>query len=80
MSVQFGRWNLDGKPLDPDYLENVKSVIAQYGPDGGASYTKADIGILEISGKRRLSGVGSFGPVSSLSRSTICRKPPLSVP
>lgn len=46
MSVQFGRWNLDGKPLDPDYLENVKSVIAQYGPDGGASYTKADIGIL----------------------------------
>jgi asparagine synthase (glutamine-hydrolysing) len=46
MSVQFGRWNLDGKPLDPDYLENLKLVIAPYGPDGGSSYTKADIGIL----------------------------------
>ena len=33
-----------------------------------------------MTGARRLSGVGSFGPFSSLSRSTICRKPPLSVP
>jgi hypothetical protein len=41
---------------------------------------KADIGIREISGKRRLSGVGSFGPLISLSRSTICNTPPLSVP
>jgi len=40
----------------------------------------ADIGIRDISGKRRFSGVGSFGPLSSLSRSTIWRKPPLSVP
>ena len=41
---------------------------------------KADIAIREISGSRRLSGVGSFGPLMSFSRSTICKKPPLLVP
>jgi len=46
MSVQFGRWNTDGKPVDRDYFEKVKPVIAPYGPDDGGSYTKADINIL----------------------------------
>ena len=46
MSVQFGRWNTDGKPVDRDYLEKVKAVIAPYGPDDGASYTTAAISIL----------------------------------
>ncbi len=46
MSVQFGRWNVDGKPLDRDYLENVKLVIAPYGPDDGDSCTKPGISIL----------------------------------
>src|SRR5882762_7930971 len=46
MSVQFGRWNLDGKPLDRDYLEKVKPVIAPYGPDDGGSYAKTNISIL----------------------------------
>ncbi len=32
MSVQFGRWNIDGKPVDRNYLEKVKPVIAPYGP------------------------------------------------
>ena len=40
----------------------------------------ADIASRAISGIRRLSAVGSFGPLSSFSRSTICRKPPLLVP
>ena len=31
-------------------------------------------------GARRFSGVGSFGPFSSFSRSTICSTPPLLVP
>ena len=31
MSVQFGRWNADGNPVDRDYLEKVKPVIAPYG-------------------------------------------------
>jgi hypothetical protein len=40
----------------------------------------ADIASRDISGARRLSTVGSLGPLSSFSRSTICRKPPLLVP
>ncbi len=46
MSVQFGRWNFDGKPVDRDYLEKAKASIAPYGPDGGGSYSKANINIL----------------------------------
>ena len=34
----------------------------------------------ETSGAIRLAGVGSFGPLSSFSRSTICSTPPLLVP
>ena len=46
MSVQFGRWNTDGKPADRDYLEKVLPVIAPFGPDDGGSYTNADISIV----------------------------------
>jgi asparagine synthase (glutamine-hydrolysing) len=46
MSVQFGRWNFDGKPVQWDYLEKVKSVIAPYGPDDNGSYAKTSINIL----------------------------------
>ena len=46
MSVQFGRWNLDGKPVDPAYLEKVRGAVARYGPDDEGSYTKQDIAVL----------------------------------
>ncbi len=46
MSVQFGRWNLDRKPVDRDYLEKVTRVIAPYGPDDCGSYTETGISIL----------------------------------
>lgn len=46
MSVQFGRWNLDGKPVDMGYLEKVGATLAQYGPDGGSSYGEKHISIL----------------------------------
>jgi len=46
MSVQFGRWNFDGKPVDRDYLEKVKASIAPYGPDDAGSYLKNDISML----------------------------------
>jgi asparagine synthase (glutamine-hydrolysing) len=46
MSVQFGRWNTDGKSVDRDYLEKVKSIIAPYGPDHGGSHTSAGLSIL----------------------------------
>src|SRR5713101_1495830 len=46
VSVQFGRWNFDGKPVDRDYLEKAKTSIAPYGPDDAASYSKGNICIL----------------------------------
>jgi asparagine synthase (glutamine-hydrolysing) len=46
MSVQFGRWNFDGKPVDRDYLQKVKPLIAPYGPDDSGSYSKENISIL----------------------------------
>jgi len=46
MSVQFGRWNFDGKPVDRDYLEKVSPLIAPYGPDGAGAYSKGNISIL----------------------------------
>jgi|HubBroStandDraft_6_1064221.scaffolds.fasta_scaffold47584_1 asparagine synthase (glutamine-hydrolysing) len=46
MSIQFGRWNFDGKPVELDYLEKVKPVIAPYGPDDSGSYAKTSISIL----------------------------------
>src|SRR5947207_16015798 len=46
MSVQFGRWNFDGKPVDRDYLEKTKVSIAPYGPDDAGSYSTHNISIL----------------------------------
>jgi asparagine synthase (glutamine-hydrolysing) len=46
MSVQFGRWNFDGKPVDRDYLEKVKASLAPYGPDHAGSYSKDNVSIL----------------------------------
>jgi len=46
MSVQFGRWNTDGKPVEPEYLEKVKPVIAPYGFDDSGSYSNTSISIL----------------------------------
>src|SRR6266481_9741526 len=46
MSVQFGKWNFDGRPVDRDYLEKVKASIAPYGPDDSGSYSKGNISIL----------------------------------
>ena len=45
MSVQFGRWNFDGKRVDPSYLERVGAALAPYGPDGGSSYGDKNISI-----------------------------------
>jgi asparagine synthase (glutamine-hydrolysing) len=34
MSVQFGKWNFDGRPIDPACLRKVEDIMAPYGPDG----------------------------------------------
>jgi len=46
MSVQFGRWNLDGKPIDRSYLEKVGATLAPYGPDGDSGYHNKNLSIL----------------------------------
>jgi asparagine synthase (glutamine-hydrolysing) len=46
MSVQFGRWNFDGRPVDRDYLAKVMPVIAPYGPDDSGACSKANLSIL----------------------------------
>jgi asparagine synthase (glutamine-hydrolysing) len=38
MSVQFGRWNLDGNPIEPNYLKSVLTLLAPYAPDGTNSH------------------------------------------
>jgi asparagine synthase (glutamine-hydrolysing) len=45
MSVQFGRWNFDGRPVDGDNLDKTEAVINPYGPDDGGSYSKGDVSI-----------------------------------
>ena len=45
MSVQFGQWNIAGKPVDRAYLEQVQDIVAPYGPDGTNSYLHANVGM-----------------------------------
>ncbi|MCU1300729.1 MAG: hypothetical protein JWQ87_1013 [Candidatus Sulfotelmatobacter sp.] len=46
MSVQFGKCNLDGKPVDPRDLDRVRSVVTPYGPDGEGYLCRENFGIL----------------------------------
>jgi asparagine synthase (glutamine-hydrolysing) len=46
MSVQFGRWNFEGQPPAPDYIEKISATLAPYGPDSNESYSKGGINIL----------------------------------
>ena len=38
MSIQFGTWNLDYKPVSPRYLDKVRSLLASYCGDSSSSY------------------------------------------
>src|ERR1700690_3246276 len=46
MSVQFGRWNFDGQPPAPEYIDKVSAALAPYGPDGDESYSNHGVMIL----------------------------------
>jgi len=46
MSVQFGKCNFDGEPVDPRDLEEVRPALAPYGPDGEDYICKDNFGIL----------------------------------
>jgi asparagine synthase (glutamine-hydrolysing) len=48
MSVQFGRWNTTGEPIDSEYLENVSALLCRYAPDGSRTHreTRGDVAFL----------------------------------
>src|SRR5882724_12329553 len=46
MSVQFGRWNFEGQPPAPDYIEKVNASLTPYGPDSNEAYSKGGVKIL----------------------------------
>src|SRR5712692_5625699 len=46
MSVQFGKCNFDGKPVDRTDLDQVRPVLASYGPDSEGYICKDNLGIL----------------------------------
>lgn len=46
MSVQFGKCNFDGKPVDPHELEEARSMLAPYGPDGEGYLCQDNLGIV----------------------------------
>jgi asparagine synthase (glutamine-hydrolysing) len=46
MSVQFGKCNFDGKPVDAKDLDQVRPVLARYGPDGEGYICEGNFGIL----------------------------------
>lgn len=46
MSVQFGKCNFDGKPVDPEDLAEVRPVLAPYGPDGEGYICKDNLAVL----------------------------------
>jgi asparagine synthase (glutamine-hydrolysing) len=46
MSVQFGKCNLDGKPVDPKDLDRVRPLLASFGPDGEGCTCRDNVGVL----------------------------------
>jgi asparagine synthase (glutamine-hydrolysing) len=46
MSVQFGRWNFDGRTPAPEYVERVNATLAPYGPDSNEAYSTGGVNIL----------------------------------
>jgi asparagine synthase (glutamine-hydrolysing) len=46
MSVQFGRWNFEGQPPAPDFIDKVTATLAPYGPDSNDAYSKGGVKIL----------------------------------
>jgi asparagine synthase (glutamine-hydrolysing) len=45
MSVQFGTWNFDGKPIARNDLEKAYPFLTPYAPDGRGTYEHRDIWI-----------------------------------
>jgi asparagine synthase (glutamine-hydrolysing) len=46
MSVQYGRCNFDGRPVNQEDLDKVRSLLAPYGPDGEGYISKSNYSIV----------------------------------
>jgi asparagine synthase (glutamine-hydrolysing) len=46
MSVQFGKCNLDGSPMNPRELDQVRPLLARCCPDGEGSFCEANIAVV----------------------------------
>src|SRR5579862_3775557 len=46
MSVQFGRWNFEGQPPSPEYIEKISATLAPYGPDSNECYANGGVTML----------------------------------
>jgi asparagine synthase (glutamine-hydrolysing) len=46
MSVQYGFWQFDGRPLDSKHLGEAKVLLAPYAPDGIRTHSESSIGLL----------------------------------
>ena len=46
LSVQFGRWNFDGRPPSTEYIGSTVRTLVPYGPDGENTYSKGGVTIV----------------------------------
>jgi len=46
MSVQFGRCNFDGQPVNPDYLSKVMTTLLPHGTDDASTYCEGPVAVL----------------------------------
>jgi asparagine synthase (glutamine-hydrolysing) len=46
LSVHFGTLRFDGRPLDPELIEQTYSLISPYAPDGCNSFVSQDVAVL----------------------------------
>jgi asparagine synthase (glutamine-hydrolysing) len=46
VSVQFGLWNFDGRPVDAEYLGKVRAMFAAHSPDGVTACVKGGCALL----------------------------------
>lgn len=45
MGVQFGKWNFDGRPINPKEMDRMNAAVVAYGPDAEARYSLGNIAI-----------------------------------
>lgn len=71
MSVQFGKCNFDGRPVAPEDLDQVRPVLAPYGPDGERSIRKDNFGILYFAFHTTKESRREIQPIASASESVL---------